>query len=463
MRPKVRRLIASVPLRLALLAFIVYNLNLRSITSYDTYPTRLLPVAMLTGFQLHLDQFPFLLEERFPSPTKNVATSFMTFRRGHWRSRYPVMPALLATPVYALPVMLGVHRGPPIGELARVEVVATLLAKVAASLAIALSVALVFLTLAELVDRRAATMLALIYAFGTSSWSVSSQGLWQSAFSQPALALALLALVRARTRDESRWVAVAGWALAVAVACRPPMALVALVLSVYVLRRHRARFARFVVGPVVIGTLLVTYNLYYFGALSGGYRELAGSYSLSPAAFWLGLRGLLVSPNRGLFVFSPILAGAFAGSWLVLARRGPERDELLAFVAAATLAAILQYATFSGWHGAFGYSYRLLAELLPMLVLLMVPVWNRLVATPTRRAVLATVVAYSVAVQVIGAFYFPCGWFRTEKHDPTWPARFFSWSDMEMMQCLRAGPVDPDGLRAIRRALHIRGGGREAR
>lgn len=463
MHSGIRRLTASIPLRLVLLAFIVYNLNLRSITSYDTYPTRLLPVAILTGFQLHLDQFPFLLEDRFPSPTKNPATSFMTFRRGHWRSRYPVMPALLATPVYAPAVMLGVHRGPAIGGLARVEVVATLLSKIAASLAIALSVALMFLTLTAFVERRAATMLALIYAFATSSWSVSSQGLWQAAFSQPALALALLALVRARERDEARWIAVAGWALAVSVACRPPMGLVALVLTVYVLRHHRPSFSRFVVGPVVIGALLVTYNLYYFGVLSGGYRELAGSYSLSPAGFWLALRGLLISPNRGLLVFSPILAGSFAGAWLGFARRGPVCDALLAYVAAATIGAIMQYATFSVWHGAFGFSYRLLAELLPMLVLLLVPVWESLVASPIRRAVTATVVAYSVFVQVIGTFYYPCGWFRTEKHDPTFPARFFSWQDMEMLQCLRAGPVDPDGLRAIRHALHIRGGWREAR
>jgi hypothetical protein len=238
------------------------------------------------------------------------------------------------------------------------------------------------------------------------------------------------------------------------------MVLVAAVLSVYVLRRHRAHLLRYALGPAVIGALLLSYNLYYFGELTGGYGELAGTHTFTPQVLWMGLRGLLISPDRGMLVFSPILLAAFGGMWIVLSRREGRLDDLLAYVAVSTLLAIVQYATFSGWHGAFGFSYRFLAELLPSFILLMVPVWGWLVATTPRRILVGGAICYSVFVQVIGAFYYPCGWYHPESD--RFPARYFSWHDTELMQCLRAGPVDPDGLRAIRHAMHIEGGGRQA-
>lgn len=467
-RPPVRwlaRLASSVAVRLALLAFVVYNVNLRAITSYDTYPARLLPISILTEFDLDLDEFAFLREARF-ARSADSAPNFMSYRRDHWMSMYPVMPAVLATPVYAIPIALGLHRGPPIAPgLSRAEVVGTLLSKLAASLAAAASVVFTYLTLTRFVPIRTAVVLTLIYAFATSTWSVTSQGLWQTAFSQPAFALALLAFVRARERDAARWLAVAGLALALSVACRPPMAVVALVLSVYVLLRHRQHLAHFVVAPIALGALLLAYNFYYFGTATGGYSgALGGSHDFSLSNLQLGLRGLLISPNRGLLVFSPILLPSFAGMWLVLSTRAPARDRLLAAVALGTLLAIVQYAAYSVWHGAFGYSYRFLAELLPAFVLLLVPVWERLVATAARRVVVTAVVGYSLAVQVVGVFYYPCGWYQSPPADDAGNvSRFFSWRELEVRQCIAAGPVDPDGLRAIRRALGIPGSGREAR
>ena len=50
----------STSLRLVLLAFIVYNVNLRSISSFDTNSTRYLPISVLTEFDLDLDEFAFL-------------------------------------------------------------------------------------------------------------------------------------------------------------------------------------------------------------------------------------------------------------------------------------------------------------------------------------------------------------------------------------------------------------------
>lgn len=450
---------------LAAIAFVVYNANLRSIASADTFPARYLPISILREGDLDLDEFAFLQTDRFPMPDAPPGSGpyFMQLRRGHWMSTYPVAPAIVAAPVYALPVLLGVDRGPPIGALTRTEVVGTFLAKIAASLLVAASVAVMYLVFLRYVGRTGALALALIYAFATSSWSVSSQGLWQSAISQPALALGVYALLRVRERPGSRgWAATAGTALALSAAARPPMLLFAAVMTVYVVVFARRSVFAFLAPALAIGVLLVSYNLYYFGTLVGGYVGRTAAYRFTPAQMWLGVRGLLLSPSRGLFVFSPILLLGIVGAARALAPTGWRLDPLLASVALGTVISVLLYTAYEGWHGAFGFSYRLLSELLPGLVLLLVPVWTWLTATLARRAATGALVAYSVLVQIVGAFFFPCGWYQSPRGNAAALQRFFSWRDSEILTCLEAGPVDPDGLRAIRAALHIRGGGRVA-
>ena len=54
------RLWHSTTFKLIILSFIVYNMNLRSITSLDTYSTRILPTSIVEEFNLDLDEFSFM-------------------------------------------------------------------------------------------------------------------------------------------------------------------------------------------------------------------------------------------------------------------------------------------------------------------------------------------------------------------------------------------------------------------
>jgi len=434
---------------LAVAAFLVYNLNLRSISSADTFPTRYLPISILTEGDLDLDEFEFLFVSRYlrSGGEQDGVPYYLQRRRGHYVSTFPVVPAILATPVYAVPVLLGWTAGPPIGELTRTEVVGTALSKIASSAAIAVTVALTYLSLLRLATRRVAFWGAFLYAFATSAWAVSSQGLWQSSASQPLLAGAFLSLLRARERDSRRDLALAGALAALAVACRPPALLFAAGLALYVASRHRRRLATFLAAPVVVAVLLLAHNLYYFDSPLGGYAEFDRVYFESAAAFARGLAGLLVSPNRGILVYSPVLLAAFAGGALVLRRR----DDLLRVgLAAATLATIGFYASYSTWYGHFSFGDRFLVETLPAMALLTAEPLAWIGARRWRRTAFATLVAYSVFVQVVGAFFYPCGWYRSPMRDPSLVARFFAWGDLEVAQCLAAGPVEPDGLKALR-------------
>src|SRR5262249_25282308 len=146
---------------LAVISFLVYSVNMREISSQDTYPTRILPLTLLRTGRLDLDDLfrGYPPAEPLPYWVQPVD--------GHVHSSYPSVPALLAVPVYVLPVVAGVGESWP---------VVNLLAKTSASVITSLSVAIVYLTLRAVVTDLQAVSLTLVYAFATSTWSVSSQG-----------------------------------------------------------------------------------------------------------------------------------------------------------------------------------------------------------------------------------------------------------------------------------------------
>jgi len=432
-------------LRLALAAFAIYNANLRSLTSEDTFATRYLPISLLREGNLDLDEFKFL----YADAAGRGAVPYFLHRAGaHYISNYPVMPALLATPVYVLPVALGwPHARTLANGLSETEVVGTALAKLAASFAVALSVGLVYLTLYRLADPRCALVGALVYGFATSTWSVSSQGLWQHAMSQPLLALAFFLLLRRRPAF-----AAAGAALALSVACRPTNLLLALVVSAWVAHHHRRFVPRYAALPAFLGALLVAYNLHYFGTVQAGYARLGFPLpeSAAEAAHWFA--GLLVSPSRGLLTHSPVLVFPLAGLLAALFR---PTLPLLRYLAAGVLATLCLFSFYGMWHGGFGFSYRILVDLLPALILFLPAVWTWIAARRGRAALFAASAALSLLVQVVGAFFYPCGWFHHPVNAGAHPERFWDWSDPQVLRCLRNGPAVPEVL-ALWRAPRAR-------
>lgn len=455
------RLYRSTSVRLILLSFVIYNANLRSITSFDTNPTRYLPISILREFDFDLDEFPFLHKypewwlsnhKYKPLYSEQDIPYYLQYTRGHYLSTYPVMPAILSVPIYAIPVFLGWTDGSiSVQSWNQTEIVGTLLSKISASLAVAISVGVLYLTLLHLTTERSALWISLIYAFATSSWAVSSQGLWQSAMSQPLLTLALYFFIKAK--KNPRYIIYAGISLALSVACRPPNIIFAGIFFAYVIFHHRRQVPYFIIFPTITGTLLLAYNLYYFGTQTGGYSSVVakGGFAYSQ---WESLLGLLISPSRGLLIYSPVLIFAFLGLTSVWYKH---RDPLLTYTALATILTILFYSTWSGWIGGFSFSYRLLVDLLPGLSLFLAVVWNGIFTYRWSKVLFLGLVLFSVFAQIVGTFFYPCGWYESPRSDAPGYDQFWDWGDMELMRCLRAGPVRPEGLEFLLRIIHQSG------
>jgi len=116
----------------------------------------------------------------------------------------------------------------------------------------------------------------------------------------------------------------------------------------------------------------------------------------------------MISPSRGLLVYSPVMAFAFAG--LIQVWRKKKYAVLRPLTLA--LAGLLWIAfTWFDWWGGWCFGYRPIVDTMPFFALLLVPVIDWIVSRKWATVVFALLLAWSVLVQVVGAFcYNVLGW-----------------------------------------------------
>jgi hypothetical protein len=441
---------------LALVALLVYNANLRCIAQGDSFPARFLPLALLHTGTLYLDSVAEAARMGCPRSFWIVPT-----RDGrHLASLYPVATPLLVAPLF-LPTALYLDRR-GWGYVQTVQAAGELTEKLAASLVAAAGAGLMYWLLRRRLDPRRALLLASAFAFGTETWAISSQALWQHGMAELLATVALVALTGEAARANSPAagttavlsgqpsrlaLAVAGMAAGLLVANRPFDLVIAAGLGLAVAWAARPwalpclrRAAWFFAAAAVPLALAAWYDLSLFGNLVGGYQAIAAGSGRQLMSHPLvkGLAGELLSPGKGLLVYSPFLAVLATGRHTLLRR--PER--LLAVAALVAVAAQLLLYAKTDFRAGRCFGPRFLTDLLPLLVWLAAPA----VAALRRPGLLAFAAAtvFAICVQAVGAFYYPSadsdGWMDVWKlHDAPF---------LTELAAGRARPVFLDRLRA---------------
>ena len=332
---------------------------------------------------------------------------------GRPRHRFPNAPAILNLP-FALPFRLLGRPSLDDDGVYRLENEASMLAT-SAAFTMALTVALGFLTSRRFAGRGAAVALAIAFAFGTQLLSTASRPYWSHAWGVLLLTAALFLAVAAPRR---RWIwAVVGTLLSWAVFCRPTFAISALAVTAWLLiDSRRRRYLPYVVASGAVWLILFALHseLVYGQALPPYfYSEQVSSHRWRPDRLF-SLRhhaviGTLVSPGRGLFVFSPFLAtipAALVWRWRSIPNRA---------LAAAGLFAVAAHwylvASFRNWWGGFSYGPRLLTDSIPWWWLLAALAFSGATSARARPLVrraaiglIAALAAASIAIHWQGAF-----------------------------------------------------------
>ncbi|HEX4440590.1 MAG TPA: hypothetical protein VH854_11005 [Thermoanaerobaculia bacterium] len=376
--------------------FSIYLAGWRYLGSGDTQPAELLPRMLWLG---HGFDFASAFPREAPLP--------YGFRRMQGRvvSTYPIVSGLLNAPVHFFAMATGMDGSADSNRLSLVS---------AAAIA-ALSVAFLHLALIRLFrSRSTALLMAAAYAFGTCVWSVASRAMWQHGPSLlfQSVAIWLLAI------DTDASIGWSGLPLGLAIVNRPMNVLVALPLAIAGWRRRPAALWR--LGAAVLLPLAaraVYAEVYWGNALSQAQADPVPAIANFGGNPFVGLAGLLVSPSRGLLVFSPfffIVALSIRPAWR-LRREQPLFVALLSSV----LLVIVVTSKWTIWWGGHTFGYRLLIEVLPALTVLSALAWEQTVrAHLVPRTAFAVCVLWSVSIHGLGTFAQPTGFNQKMDEDP---------------------------------------------
>jgi hypothetical protein len=397
------------PILLGLLCFLIYNANLRQIGAGDTLPARYLPLILWHDGTLGLTANARLvahghkvigdgnrLEAAGDKVTyfEPLAYWMIRTRRNQLASLYPVVTPLLVAPLY-VPAVIWLNGSG--WEQPQVDRIAELMEKISASLLASIASVLMYLVLRR-EGNRWNLPLALVFAFGTNTWMISSQALWQHGTGEILIALGLLLVLATASPVRT---ALLGAVCVLMAANRPPDALVAGALVLFIVWSRRRSAPWLLAGAAVPLAALLYYNLSFIGNLVGGYTVMKPPRTFFQPG-WSGVPGLLISPTRGLLVFSPFLL--FLPFGLIQRLRSPGSKGLAVALSFAVAAQLLLYSQVD-WRAGLSWGPRWLTDLLPILVWMLAPaplLCQRLRA----RSLLILAMVASVGVQVIGAFWY---------------------------------------------------------
>jgi hypothetical protein len=363
--------------------------NGRPIDSADTRTNERVAASLVQELDFDLDEYP------------DVEPPFARVVDGRRVSIYPVLPAIVAAPVFGLSRL--------VFELD--ETGCALAGKLAASLLSSLAAGLLFVAVARRWPGEGA-IAAWGFALGTSVWS-TSQALWQHPAAVAFLAWAVVWMLRAE--DDDAWAGLTGLPLSLAAAARHADALLVAVLALGVAVRWPRRIPALALWAAPGVALVLVYQWLAFGSpLTHGFSGSLGRFS---EPWGTGHLGLLVSPGKGLFVFTPVAVVAIAGL-LVALRRG--EAWLASTLGAAALAHWILMGRWTEWHGGECYGPRLMTDVLPLLFVFL-PDGLALLGAAGKLLLLL-----SVAVQAMGAFAYDYRWERLFQRG-TGPGREELW------------------------------------
>jgi hypothetical protein len=353
---------------LVLAAFVVFRLSPNRALA-DAFYSTLLSWSVLTTGSVHVE--PFLGDaaamQRLPGfVPANGRPYQIEAAGGHLFYWYPPAPSLLAVPLVAGAAVFDVT---PLGPDGRYDPLRDMaLHGWLGPVVSAAIVGVLFLIAAALLPLPAAATAAGVAALGSPIWSTLSRAMSSNTWHVLLLALVALEMVRAAHEERPIRAALVATLLAWAYLSRPATSIAIACVTAWMLLRHPHRFAAYAVTGALWAALFFAYSWMQFGVLLPSYYRLAAT--MSTEWMWPSAAGLLFSPSRGLFVYSPIVLWV---AWVAGRYRRALRFPDLAALALAILGGtFLAMTTWRVWWGGHAYGPRLSADFIPWIFLLAV-------------------------------------------------------------------------------------------
>jgi hypothetical protein len=398
-------------------------------TSTDSAWTFHLAASFLREHNFDLDEYRSIIDLQLDYRMRVVG--------GHIYSYYPVATPLLVAPTvwftnkiyplfYPTDFYTYLARHAPNNHTANME-------KLLASGIVGLAAGLIFIIAQWELGTLESITLALIFAFSTSMWSTSSRALWQHGPSALFLALALLLIKQVVKKDTNIfWI---GLILGYAYLIRPTNSLAVAFFGLYILINYRQRFWLYMVGAAVVLMPYVANNWLAYHNLFPPYSYQLFERLASPKVFGEALFGTLVSPSRGLFIFSPVLLFSLFGAYFRISRN-PLLSNLDIYLAGIIVSHWWITSLFEDWGGAWSIGPRYFVDILPFLIYFLIPFFQKNVfSLSIWKLTFLTAILVSTMIQAhCSTSIYPFMWNGKPRALVEAPERKWDWGDVQFLR-----------------------------
>ena len=317
---------------------------------------------------------------------------------GHKYSVYPI-----GTPLIAVPFVFIVNLVKP-NFFSGIQYVYPQAQVFIASFIVALTAVLIFLIARLFLTIGQSLLLVFIFSFCTSTWSTASRALWQHGPSMLCLTLALYLILRSKSKP---WlIQFVSLPLAFSYVIRPTNALAIILITLFVFLYYRKYFVKYLLWSFLISIPFFLINYKTYGAFFPTYYQGQFTFHFPTLE---SLAGPLISPSRGLFIYTPIIMFSFWGFYMKIRKfnRNSAESMLDIFLAVIILAHCLLISSWPIWWGGWSVGPRMLSDMIPFMIYFMIPVIP-LVTNPSKsilavRVIFFTLLVFSFLIQFRGA------------------------------------------------------------
>lgn len=282
---------------------------------------------------------------------------------GHLYYTFPPGTSILSVPFVGMLNILGVSAVNPDGSYSykgevRIE-------RVTSAILMAFLSVVFYWTARLLLGVKESVVLSLIGVLATPIFSTASRGMWSHTWLVLLLGITLFIIMRSLHYKYSPNPILLATLLSWMYFVRPTASIGIIAISILVFIYWRNIFIRFaVVGMIWFGGFVI-YSLYNFGTILPSYYS-AGR--LGSTTFFEALAGNMISPARGLIVYSPFLLVVI---YLFLRNRNRILYKPLATTALIAVAAHwVAVSGFPHWWAGYSYGPRFMTDVTPWLVII---------------------------------------------------------------------------------------------
>ena len=401
------------------LSFLIYQLSFYS--RGDTVGVTYLTMSLVQEGNFDLNEYAAQLIPQDQADNDELPYYLIKTEDDKLVSTFGIGVALLYTPPFLIKSMLSSKM-----NVDHMEEVDRFFKLVTSLLMAALLVVVYQILLLRDCPKFYAALLTCTLGFATNLWTICSTSLWQHGPSQLMLVLAVLFFYKAQ--KNALWASLAAIPLSLAVIIRPTSLIVALILFAFVMFNYRKQIPLFILLTAPFIFVLANYNYTYFGSIAGS-GQLEASKAIAMAKIgttdvwsgnlFQGISGILFSPSRGLFVYSPFFLFLFYGTKYRLPKSG-----LDIYLITSVLAILIIQSKWFDWWGGWTFGYRSILDIVPFLIILLSVNVEKIWKNYILRTTFATLLFISFCIQIIGVTKYNDKWNKEmqvdKNHEVLW-------------------------------------------